>query len=362
MLPHRVKGSRSSGWTEGAWATDPFGTLWRIGLRLDDHTDDSSEAMISIVIDKEEQQDVKEKVGATTFTIILRDANQSVVKEITLESSDISFVCKGFIERSRVLEKDNNILVGGGFLHFDLVIQPKISVKFSSLSSRGPLVNNILSLLDTSNTMDVSFLVSGQHVFAHKLMLTANAPLLASFVAEKDPSSIVIEGVSPEVFRCMIRYFYGGGAPDKDFILANGKEIIETADKYGVVGLKLETEATLVASHVVNLSNVFDYVLFADAKNCPLLKEYAVAMCIARWKDVIIDCPESFSELSKSPALMREVMLAEYEAMHGTPVLNNGDDVRQMPVFTLLKKLDEKGLDVDGSKEMLLSRLVESSD
>jgi hypothetical protein len=220
----------------------------------------------------------------------------------------------------------------------------------------------MLSLLDTSNTMDVSFLVSGQHVFAHKLMLTANAPLLASFVAENDPSSIVIEGVSPEVFHCVIRYIYGGGAPDKVFTLANGKEIIETANKYGVVGLKLETEATLVASHIVNVSNVVDCVLFADAKNCPLLKEYAISMCIARWKDVIIDSPESFSELSKSPALMREVMLAEYEAMHGTPVLNNGDDVRQMPVFTLLKKLDEKGLDVDGSKNMLHSRLVESSD
>ena len=49
----------------------------------------SDEAMVSFVLDKEEQEDSSSV--ATKFTIILRDANGSVVKESTIKSSHIFF-------------------------------------------------------------------------------------------------------------------------------------------------------------------------------------------------------------------------------------------------------------------------------
>ena len=54
---------------------------------------------------------------------------------------------------------------------------------------------------------------------------------------------------------------------------ANAKEIVDAADKYEVVGLKLEAEASLVAPTTFTMENVMDNLLYADSNNCALLKE-----------------------------------------------------------------------------------------
>ena len=53
----------------------------------------------------------------------------------------------------------------------------------------------------------------------------------------------------------------------------DGKDAIEAANRYGVVNLKLAVETALVELLVIIIQNVMDYLLFADAKICPLLKE-----------------------------------------------------------------------------------------
>ena len=116
-------------WTKSACAEDCNGNSWRIRLCRDRLPNNGSdEAMIFFVLEKEELEDSSS--NATKFTIILRDTNGSVVKESTIESSRISFNCKGFVEQHQVLDKGNNILVGGA-LHIDLVIQPEQKVSCS---------------------------------------------------------------------------------------------------------------------------------------------------------------------------------------------------------------------------------------
>jgi len=113
----------------------------------------------------------------------------------------------------------------------------------------------------------------------------------------------------------------------------------------------------LVASRSITVANVVECILFADAKGCALLKEYAVSVFTARSKDVMNS--ESFMELAKSPKLMKELMMSVVD-YGGTPPME-GDDFGMMSVITLRKRLEEKGLDIDGSKEVLISRL-ESAD
>eukprot|EP00579_Thalassiosira_antarctica_P003264 CAMPEP_0201903904 /NCGR_PEP_ID=MMETSP0902-20130614/55721_1 /ASSEMBLY_ACC=CAM_ASM_000551 /TAXON_ID=420261 /ORGANISM="Thalassiosira antarctica, Strain CCMP982" /LENGTH=445 /DNA_ID=CAMNT_0048437973 /DNA_START=300 /DNA_END=1637 /DNA_ORIENTATION=+ len=406
-------------WTKSAWAEDRNGNSWRIRL-CRDHLpgNGSDEAMISFVLDKEEQEDSSS--GATKFAIVLRDANGSVVKESTIESSHISLHCKGFVEQQFVLDNDNNILVGGA-LHIDLVIQPEQQVSRSCVSSQNTLVINLLKLLESGGMADLSFKFSDCIVVAHRFVLAVNAPGILQFF--EDDYSIPIENTSSEIFRHVLRYIYGGGPPEKAFVLEHALDIMDVADYYNVVGLKLEAEATLVASRSITVANVVEYILFAeifrhvlryiygggppkkdfllehamdiidvanyfgvdglkleaeatlvasrsitvanfveyilfaDAKECALLKKYAVSVFIARSKDVINS--ESFMELAKSPKLMKELMLSVVD-YGGTPPIE-GDDFGMMSVITLRKRLEEKGLDIDGSKEMLISRL-ESAD
>ena len=51
------------------------------------------------------------------------------------------------------------------------------------------------------------------------------------------------------------------------------KDIINACDKYGVVHLKLEAEATYVESTTITIDNMMDNLLYADSKNLALLKE-----------------------------------------------------------------------------------------
>ena len=50
-------------------------------------------------------------------------------------------------------------------------------------------------------------------------------------------------------------------------------DIIDAADKYGVVNLKLEAEARLVEDTVITIENVMDLLVYAESKNLALLKE-----------------------------------------------------------------------------------------
>lgn len=51
------------------------------------------------------------------------------------------------------------------------------------------------------------------------------------------------------------------------------QDIIDAADKYSIVNLKLEAEAAYVKSTDISLNNAVDNLLYADSRNCALLKE-----------------------------------------------------------------------------------------
>ena len=73
---------------------------------------------------------------------------------------------------------------------------------------------------------------------------------------------------------------------------------------------------------------------------------------------------DGYEQVAESPAIMREMMaaMAFSSKKRPAPADSDGDgrDYKRMRVASLLQKLDEKGLDVDGSKEMLVSRLEEA--
>ena len=69
---------------------------------------------------------------------------------------------------------------------------------------------------------------------------------------------------------------------------------------------------------------------------------------------------EEFEQVAESPEIMREMMAAMSSAnkkRSASSDADSGRDYKRMRVATLRQKLDEKKLDVDGSKEMLISRL-----
>jgi hypothetical protein len=59
---------------------------------------------------------------------------------------------------------------------------------------------------------------------------------------------------------------YGGEVVDVMFLF-HAKEIIDAADKYGVVNLKLEAEVRFVEATTFTMDNAMDNLLFVESKN-----------------------------------------------------------------------------------------------
>jgi hypothetical protein len=130
------------------------------------------------------------------------------------------------------------------------------------------------------------------------------------------------------------------------------------ANRFGCKGLKLAAEAELAASGIT-VNTAADMIMFGDAKNCALLKEAAIEFFAANLESVMSS--SGWANIRESAALLAEVMEVLATRKKRPAPANESDerDYKRMRVSSLRRQLDEKGLDVDGSREMLISRLEE---
>ncbi|EJK76191.1 hypothetical protein THAOC_02062, partial [Thalassiosira oceanica] len=99
-----------------------------------------------------------------------------------------------------------------------------------------------------------------------------NAPALADMCRPGNEATVPIDGVDPEVFKMML-YFCYGGKVGKEELAANAKAIIEAADRFGIVNLKLQAEAVLAEKTEIRVENMLDNLLYANSKNLALFQE-----------------------------------------------------------------------------------------
>ena len=330
----------------------------------------------------------KRLASRITGSFVLTNSTGTVIREVEFQkledkstASMTYFGVDDFIERSKVLDEGYGILIDGKLSSLTAVIQCSEKLKSFYLPSN-PFAKNMLALFESGKHTDISFDIAGTLIKAHKVVIIANAPILANLFADGQETSTSIKGISPDVFRCVLKYIYGGNGPDECTALKWGKELVDFANRYDIAGLKMEVEAQMVASRVIkNIDDCVEYLLFADAMSCALLKEYAIAYYVERRKNMIN--AESYQKLASSASLLRDLALVTEErnrenrqhreylrALLDQSTSNpppppffyrNPDDINKMPINQLRKRLGEKGLDVDGTREMLLSRLQDDS-
>ena len=169
---------------------------------------------------------------------------------------------------------------------------------------------------------------------------------------------VTITDVKPNIFRHMLYYFYGGKLTEEE-LKVDAKDIIDAADKYGVVSLKLEAEVSYVKSTTLTNDNLIDNLLYADAMNCALLKEAVMDFILKNKKDIMDKV--SFDNVPGSMITDILAAVARGEPKEEGDGNNGGIDYHKMRVGTLRKMLDEKGLDVDGSREAMIALLKENA-
>ena len=204
----------------------------------------------------------------------------------------------------------------------------------------------MLQLLDNKEKSDISVNIGEEVFHVHSLILDNNAPLLSAHCKQ---TNYVVEDMDPKIFRMILQYVYSGYCPFTKDILAFGKELIDAANRFELAKLKLVIETVLVCERVLNKKNVCDYILFADAKTCPLLKEYAISYFLLHRKELLKS--ESSKSIQESADVLSEILGL---------TADQDEDESDMSVNELREELSRMNLDIDGSKEALVSRLEEA--
>ena len=314
---------------------------------------------------------------ATSFDINIVDkfgklnTDEDLIEDEFSITANNSWGWKDFISRSDILDESKNILGSNGTLTVAISMQEEPTDVFVP---KNPFVKMMQAMFNDEDTADICFEVStaGEKkdddddrtkraktttpFYAHHSILRGCAPMLAAICgSNNDGGGVVtasVNDIRPEIFQHLLSYVYGGTIPEEE-LKTHAKDIIAAADKYSIVNLKLEAEAAYVKSTKISFDNVMDDILFADSRNCALLKEAAMDFLAEN----SVEATEKASFANFPAHLLKDVFVAMNKA-HGK---SGGDAFASMSVSELRKKLDEKGLDVDGSREAMIESIKSHS-
>jgi len=136
----------------------------------------------------------------------------------------------------------------------------------------------------------------------------------------------------------------------------NAKAILHAANRFGVTQLKHLAESTL-AEKFLSPTTAAELLVLADSNSCALLKEAAMEVCVSN-VDTVKGCQE-WKSVTESSELVLELFEMTTSSKDVARDKDGIDAVDKLNVSTLRQRLEEANLDVDGTKQMLISRLKE---
>ena len=350
-----------------------FGHKWRVEIYPGGHST-SNEGMVGIFLENRSDERI-----TINFGLSVKDKNGKAVKDIVLEAA-IEFATrrtlgcskgtKNFLQRSDVIDA----LVDGTLIVEVRMRSATETATATPFIPENPIAKSVLAMFNDEESADVLFEVDNEPVRSNetcKRSKTTTALYGHKFIMEKCASNVLgelcksedgdnnfaattvsITDVKPDIFKHILCYVYGGKVSDED-MKDNAKDIIDAADRYGIVGLKMEAEASLVTATTITFENAIDNLLHADSKNCALLKEEVMDFIAENSNEA--ENKLSFDDVPGSA--MKDLLAAMNRAKSNAS--SNG--FKAMRVNDLRKLLHEKGLDVDGSREMMIARLEEAA-
>ena len=142
---------------------------------------------------------------------------------------------------------------------------PVPAVKIDSCGS--DLREDYLRLLESGKDADVTFVINGEFISAHKAILSARSTyfdgMFHSGLQENFCNQIEVADSNPNAFKGLLHFLYGG-SPPKD-LAEIAVDLYVLADKYGVEKLMNLCESCICAN--LNADNVVDALMMAETHN-----------------------------------------------------------------------------------------------
>ncbi len=99
-------------------------------------------------------------------------------------------------------------------------------------------------LFSSKSGSDVTFIIAGQEIKAHKSILSVKSPVFAAMfkpgIQEEITGRIDIPaGISPDIFNELLRFIYTGRV---QFTKSNAEPLLAASDQYSISSLKSKCE------------------------------------------------------------------------------------------------------------------------
>ena len=156
-------------------------------------------------------------------------------------------------------------------------------------------------------TSDVAFQTRDAILYAHKLVLKAQAPDLYDLCESFDKEKAMPVDVDSRILQAMLGTLYGNVMMADDWT-DDLKSILLVADKYGFPGLKAEADKWYTKATELTVDNAVDELLCADGNGRAVMKAAAIKFIVENAENILPS--DSFMELHKSHNLVREIMSA----------------------------------------------------
>ena len=168
------------------------------------------------------------------------------------------------------------------------------------------LSTDLRNLLGCPDLADVTFLVEGREVHAHKALLCARCEyfrgMLQNGMAESKQKTITLPDIKHKVFERFLEYVY------TDHVVAGpdiAVDLMSLASCYGVEGLKNKVEQRIIDN--ITLQNVSLMLVAADTHGAQRLKRVCIDYMLKEFGRVITS--DAFILLcSQHPPLAKEVL------------------------------------------------------
>jgi len=194
---------------------------------------------------------------------------------------------------------DNSLYVFGGydgqqrlndFWQFKLAAEVNVDIPSSSL------ICDLRSLLNEQKLSDVTFIVEGKPVHAHKLLCVRCSYFRAMFegqMREAQEKTVTINNVSHRVFLALLEYLY---TDEVEISLDIAMDLFVAADQFGVERLKRLCEKKILVS--INIDSVATILQAANVHVADGLRQSCMDFVLRNF-DAVSKTP-AFEEMGRS--------------------------------------------------------------
>ncbi|TVU50161.1 hypothetical protein EJB05_01521, partial [Eragrostis curvula] len=182
------------------------------------------------------------------------------------------------------------------------------------------LQQDLRELLCSEAGTDVTFIVSGESLPAHKNILAARSPVFkAEFfgeMREKTSRCIEIKEMETAVFKAMLGFVYTDTVPELDekhgTATAMAQHLLVAADRYGLDRLKAMSERRLALS--IDAGMVATTLILAEKHGCSQLKAKCIEFIVGASPEILgsILVTEGFKSLEATSPLLVELFKAAH--------------------------------------------------